>query len=152
MLLRYSGASRTDDAELAVGLQKRRRRGSAQRRLHDTVDVVDAEPVARRLGAIDPDVQIRLAEHPERAEIGNALHLRHFAHGRLRDLLEGREVRPDDLDRIGAFDPRQPFLDVVLDVLREIEIDADELVVEFGLQFVDQLFLGHAAPAIRRTA
>ena len=66
MLLRYSGASRTDDGELAVGLQQGRRRGAAQRGLHDVIDVVDAQTVARRLGAIDPDIQVRLPEHPER--------------------------------------------------------------------------------------
>ena len=60
-----------------------------------------------------------------------------------RDLLERREIGADDLRRIGAFDARQSFLDIVLDILREIEIDADEFLVKFGLQLVDQRLLGH---------
>ena len=122
-------------AELAVRLQQRGRDGAAQRGLNDGVDVADVQAVARRLFAIDLDVQIGLPEHPERAEIGDALApapSRRMA--ALRDLLQGRQIGTDDLDRIGAFDARQPFLDIVLDVLREIEVDADEFVGEFGLQ------------------
>ena len=86
-----------------------------------------------------------MAEDPECAEIGNALHLRHFAQCGSREPLERCQIRADDLYGISAFDARQSFLDVVLNILREIEIDADELLVEFVLQIVDQLVLGVAA-------
>ena len=37
--------------------------------------------------------------------------------------------------------PDRPFLDIVLDVLREIEIDADEFLGEIRLQLLDQFSL-----------
>ena len=72
------------------------------------------------------------------------LHLLHLVHRRVGDPLQRREIGTDDLDRVGAFDARQAFLDVVLDVLREIEVDAGELLGELLLQLVDQLLLGHS--------
>ena len=52
------------------------------------------------------------------------------------------QVRPDDLDRIGALHARQRFLDVVLDILREVEADAGQFLGKFLLQLLGQLFLG----------
>ena len=98
MLLRYSGASRTTTPNWRSASNSVVAVRAAQCGLNDVVDVVDAQAVARRLGAIDPDIQIRLSEHPEYAEIGNAPHFRHFAHRCSRELLQGREIGTDDLD------------------------------------------------------
>jgi hypothetical protein len=51
-----------------------------------------------------------------------------------RNRLQPGKIGADDLDRVGALHAGQPFLDVVLNVLREIEIDADQIAVEFLLQ------------------
>ena len=78
-------------------------------------------------------------------------HLRHFAKGRARDLLQCREIGADDLHRIGAFDARQPLLDVVLDVLGEVKVDADELFAKFRLKLLNELLFGHTAwPFVKR--
>ena len=123
-----------------------------KRGLDHAVDVAGIEAVARRLFAVDLDVQVGLAEHAEDAEIGDAFDLIHLGQDLVGDLLELGEVGADDLDGVRAFDARQAFFDVVLDVLGEIEGDAGEFPGEFGLQILDQLLLGHAGRAIRRTA
>ena len=46
------------------------------------------------------------------------------------------EIGTDDLDRIDAFDARDPFLDVVLNVLGEIEDDPRQLVIKLLLNLV----------------
>ena len=107
MLSRYSGAQPHRDVELAVGLELRGCHRAAERRLDDGVDVAGIEAVARGLVAIDRDIEVGLAEHPENAEIGDAPDLIHLVHDLVGDLLELGEVRTDDLDRIGAFDARQ---------------------------------------------
>ena len=68
-----------------------------------------------------------------------------------RDPLQDRQVGADDLDGVGALDPRHALFDVGLYVLREVEGDADELPGELRLQFFDQFFLGHArGPLVER--
>ena len=81
----------------------------------------------------------------------NFLIYRHFAQGGARNLLQRGKVRADDLDRIGAFKARQPFLDVVLNVLREIKIDADEFLFKLRVKFFDKLLFGHRlGPLVER--
>ena len=61
------------------------------------------------------------------------------------------KIGPDDLDRIGAFHAEKSFLDVILNVLGEVEIDADELVVEFVLQVFNEVgFVIARRPLIER--
>src|SRR5262249_21138750 len=117
------GGEANRHVELAVGLQQRRGDGAAERRLHDAVDVADREAVARRGRAIDPDVEVRLPEHPKLAEVRYSLHLRELTLGLVRESFQHGKIGPDDLDRVRAFHPGQTLLDVVLDVLREVEID-----------------------------
>ena len=66
--------------------------------------------------------------------------------------LQRRQIGTDDLDRIGAFDAGNRLLDVVLDVLREVEVDAGQFVGEFFLQLVRSAFPWSCPRAIRRTA
>ena len=54
--------------------------------------------------------------------------LRHLGHDLGRELFQRLEVRPDDLDRIGALHARQRLFDVVLDILGEVEADAGQLL------------------------
>src|SRR6202030_330985 len=131
------------DIELAIRFQQRRRRRSAQGRLHDVVDVAGVETVPGGFVAIDFDVQIRLAEDRKDAEIRYAFDTRHVFHDLRRDRLQRRQIAPDDFYRMGAFHPRETFFDVILDVLREIKADAHELAGESLLQLIDQFFLRH---------
>jgi hypothetical protein len=103
--------------ELAIGLEQRRRRGAAERRLHHRIDVAGIEPVTGGRRPVDLDVEIGLTEHAEDAEIGHARDLIHFPQHVAGEVFERRQIRADDLDRVGAFDPRETFLDVVLNVL-----------------------------------
>ncbi len=80
----------------------------------------------------------------EDAEIGHALDLAHLGHHALGELLEHLEIRPDDLDRIGALHARQRLFDVVLDVLRKIKADAGQLFLELLLQDIGELGLVEA--------
>ena len=50
----------------------------AQRRLDDRVHVAGVEAVARGLRAVHLDIQVRLAEDREDAQIGDAAHLAHL--------------------------------------------------------------------------
>ena len=62
-----------------------------------------------------------------------------------------RQFAAEYLDRVLAFDAGDGLFDIVLDILREIEVDADEFAVEPFAQFLDQRFLGHALrPLIER--
>ena len=100
---------------------------AADRRLHHGVDVADREAVARRLGAVDPHVEIGLAQQVERRRIDDARHLGELGLERFRQPFELAEIGAEQLDRILALHARHRLFDVVLDVLREVEIDADEL-------------------------
>ena len=63
-----------------------------ERRLHDGVDVAGVQSIARRLCAIDLDVEIGLSEHAESAEIGDALTLAISLHDLIGDLLQLGQV------------------------------------------------------------
>ena len=65
-------------AELPVSFQNRGRHRSAERRLDDRVHVAGIKAVARGVGAVHRDVQVRLAEHRKRAEVGDAANLAHL--------------------------------------------------------------------------
>ena len=77
--------------------------------------------------------EIRLAEHVEYAQILDPFDLPHLCLDLRGQVLQYRQIGADDLRRVGAFDAGQALLDIVLDVLREVEVDADELLGEFGL-------------------
>ena len=130
------------EVELAIAFQHGGRRGAGHRRLDDGVDVAGIEAVARRLGAVDRDVEIRLPQHAEDAEIGHAADLLHLVQDLIGELFQDLEVGADDLDRVGAFDAGDRFLDVVLDILREIEVDAGERRLELGVELGGQVVLG----------
>ena len=116
----------------------------AHRRLDDRVHVAGIEAVARRLGAIHLDIQVRLPQDREDAQVGDAADLAHLIPDLRGQLLQHFEIGTDDLDRIGAFDPRDRLLDVVLDVLGEVEDDSRQLALELRLNLLGQFLLGQA--------
>ena len=74
---------------------------------------------------------MRMVGWPERAqhgEIGDAGHLGEHVRDLIGGFLERLQIVAVDLDGILALDARGGLLDVVLDVLREIEVDARKLL------------------------
>ena len=125
-----------DEIELPVALQDRCRYRSAHCRLNDRVNIAGIEAIARGLGTIYLDVQVRLPQDREDAKVGDAANLAHLVADLLGQLRQNFEIGADDLDRIDAFDARDPFLDVVLNVLGEIEDDSRQLVVKLRLNLL----------------
>ena len=114
---------------------------TADRSLDHGIDVTHQEAVARGLGAIDPNNQIGLTEQIETGGIGDAADLGEFGFHRFGQPLQFDQVLAEDLDRVLAFDAGDGFLNIVLDVLREIEVDADEFAVEPLAHLLDHLLL-----------
>ena len=63
----------------------------------------------------------------------------------VRELFQLFQVRPEDLDRVVALDAGERLRHVVADVLREIPVDAGELLAQLLVHGHGQLFLGAAA-------
>ena len=140
-----------DQIELPVTLQDRSRYGAAHGRLHDRVHIAGIEAIARGLGAIHFDVQIGLSQDGEDAEVGDAPHLAHLVPDLVGKIGDGLEIGTDDLDRINTFDARDPFLDIVLNVLGEIEDDPRKLVIKLLLNLVGEFVFGQTLwPFIKR--
>ena len=125
---------------------------AADRGLDDGIDVADGEAVARGLGAIDPNDQIGLAEQIEAGGVGDPADAAEFGLDRFGQPFQLDEILAEDLDRVLAFHAGDGFLDIVLDVLREIEIDADEFAVEPLAHLLDHLLLGQSRRPLARTA
>ena len=129
---------------LAVTFKHRGRHRTAHGGLNRSVDVARIQSIASSAHAVNLNVQIRLPECVENAQVGYAVNLGHGGHHIDRQLFQRRQVWPDDLHRIGAFDARQPFFNVVLNVLGKIETYARELVGKLVLQLRNQPLFGHA--------
>ena len=71
---------------------------SANRGLNDGIHIADGDAVARRLGAIDLDDQVRLAEQIECACVSDARHLGELVLHRFRQALELSQITAEDLD------------------------------------------------------
>jgi hypothetical protein len=100
--------------------------------LDDVVDVLRLKTIARGFQPVDGDHQAGLAGDIEDANVGDAGNLLHDAGDLIGDVRQIVEVVTEELERIFAFDARHRLLDVVLDVLREIEIDAGILLKAAG--------------------
>src|SRR6516162_4060082 len=101
-LIAKLGGKPNKDAELAVALEDSRGHRASQRRLYNAVYVAGVEAVARRLLAIDRNVQVGLPENAKDAEIVHAVDLIHLAQDRICDLLQHRQVGADDFDGVVA--------------------------------------------------
>src|SRR5438094_128846 len=72
--------------------------------LIDVVDIARVEAVSGGFRPVYHDVQVRLAQNPEDAEIGDPFHLVHDRKHLGCDLFQSLEVGTDDLDRVRALD------------------------------------------------
>ena len=144
MLSRYCRCETHRQIELPVALQHGGRHGAGHGRLHHGVHVPGIQPVSSGLDAIHFDIEIRLTDDVEDAEILHALDLLHLLQYLAGIFLQLVQIGADDFDRIGAFDARQRLLHVVLDVLREIEHHSGQRRIELRLQLRGELVLGHA--------
>ena len=58
--------------------------------------------------------------------------------------LDRRQIAADDLHRVGAFDARERLFDIVLNVLRKVEVDTRQFVIELLLQLGGEHVLGES--------
>src|ERR1700677_2584789 len=137
--------------ELSIPFEDGCRIGAAECSLNHGIDVTGIETVAGGFFAVDLDVEIGLTEQVKYAEVGNALNLGHLGHHLGGQRFQRLQIWSDDLDRIGALDARKGFLDVVLDILREVEANSRQFLAEFLLQLLGQFFLGEVGrPFVKR--
>jgi hypothetical protein len=115
---------------------------STDRGLYDGVDVADRDAVTRCLRAVYSDDQIWLADEIERRWVSYTGYLPDCSLDRLGQTLQLGEIASENLHRILALHPGHRLFDVVLNVLREIEIDAHDLAVEPFAHLRDQFLLG----------
>ncbi len=108
---------------------------AADRHLDGRVDVARAEAIARGALAIDVDLHGRLAERIENREVGHAAHGGQHRFDLGRGVGDDLEVVAEQLDRILTLHAGDGLGDVVLQILREIELDA----WKFGLQRLEHL-------------
>ena len=101
---------------------------AADRGLHDGIDVPGRQAIARGADAVDVDADGRLAEGPQHRQIGDARHLGQHRGDGVGGLFQRLQIVAVHLDGILALDAGCRLFDVVLDVLREIELDARELL------------------------
>src|SRR5262249_51339267 len=85
--------------------------------LHGVLDVADVDLVARGLPTVDHQVEIRLADDAQQAEVLDAFDLAHRGDDRVAHAFESVKVIAVDLDGELAFDPADGFLHVVGDRL-----------------------------------
>ena len=142
-----------DDREMpvAAGLVEIARGVAADRDLDGGVDVARRQPITRGLGAIDVDLDGGLAERGEYRQVGDALHGRQHRLDLVGGVGQRLQVVAVQLDRVLALHARDGFGNVVLQVLREVELDAGKLVLQLRQQFARSVRPCHGCPAIALT-
>ena len=86
--------------------------------------------LARRLGAVDVDLDGGLAERGEHRKVGDALHGREHLLDLVGSVGQRLQIIAVELDRVLALHAGHRLGDVVLQILREVELDAGEAIVE----------------------
>src|SRR5260370_698126 len=104
----------------------------ADRCLNRGVNVSRGQPISSGGKAIDVNANGWLADRTEYREIGDAGYGPHNGLDLVCGLCQGLKVAAEKLDRVLALDPRNRFLNVVLDVLREVECDAGKVLDQRG--------------------
>ena len=132
-----------DDREMpvAAGLIEIAGAVAADRDLDGGVDVARRQAVARRTRAVDIDLDGRLAERGEHRKIGDALHGAEHGFDLVGGVGQRLQIVAVELDRVLALDARDRLRDVVLQILREVEFDARELVLQLRQQLRGQFVL-----------
>src|SRR5262249_34781606 len=115
---------------------------SADGGLNRRIDVTGRQPITRGCLAVDIDAQRRLAQGGEDCEIGYTAYFDHRGFDLLGGFRQHDDVVADQLDRVLAFDAGYSFLDIVLDVLREVEVDAWKFRLQGFVDLFDELVLG----------
>jgi hypothetical protein len=116
---------------------------SSDRRLDRGVDVAGRKAHARGAGAIDVDLNGRLPQRSEHREIGDALYGAQHAFDLVGGIGQRLQIVAEQLDRVLAFDAGDRLGNVVLEILREIELDAGEGGLQLFQHFRGQLVLVH---------
>src|SRR5689334_1278887 len=124
---------------------------TADSRLYGCIDVPRREPEACRPGTIDIDADGRLSQRIEDRQVGDTRQrLQHITDLACR-ALEQLELVAEELDGVLALDSRGGLFDVVLNVLREVEIHAGEFLLQGGSELRGQFVLvGAVRPGIER--
>ena len=103
---------------------------AADRRLHGGVDVAGRQSVAGRLGPVDVDAHGRLSQRTQHRQIDHARDLCHHVADLVGGTFQHLQIGAVELHRVLALHAGGCLLDVVLDVLREVEVHTRELVCE----------------------
>ena len=124
---------------------------AADRRLHHRIHVARRKPVARRPHAVHVDANRGLAQRSQDREIRDSGYLCQHSGDLLRRFLQGLQIVAVHLDGVLAFDAGCRLFDVVLDVLREIEVHAGKLLIQGVRHVLSELVLVDARrPCLER--
>src|SRR6476659_3155181 len=107
---------------------------ATDRYLYGGVDVSGRQSVAGGLGAIDIDLDRGLAKRREHRQISNSLYRGQDRFDFVCGIGECLEIVAKQLDRVFTLNARYRLGNVVLKVLREIEFNPGELVLQFRQQ------------------
>ena len=143
-----------DDREMpvAAGLIEVTGAVAADRDLDRGVDVAGRQAVTRGARAIDVDLDRRLAERGEHREVGDALHGGEHRLDLVGGVGQRLQIVAVELDRVLALHAGDGLRDVVLQILREVELDAGKLVLQLRQQLRGELFLVVGAGPFARPA
>src|ERR1700730_10848913 len=114
---------------------------AADRRLHGGIDVPRREPESRRSCPVDIDADGRLPEGIEDRQVRDTRHRLQYVADLLRGTFENLELVAVKLHGVLALHPGSRLLDVVLDVLREVEIDTGKFLPQCRRQLRGEFVL-----------
>src|SRR6185295_3703600 len=126
---------------IAAGLIEIAGAVAADRNLDGGVDIAWRQAVARSARAVDVDLDGRLAERGEYREVSHALHGAEHRLDLVGSVGQRLQVVAVELDRVLALDAGDRLRDVVLEILREVEFDSRELVLQLTKQLRSQFVL-----------
>ena len=130
---RIVGARQPDgEIEPALAFEDLRHHPALRRRFDGILNVLDVDAVAGARPAIDDDLQLRHAHEVIVVEIRHAVDGPDHVHELARFHVHHEVVGPVELDGELALDAGHRFVDVVLDGLREVEVDAGDAGVQGG--------------------
>src|SRR6266404_2463500 len=114
---------------------------ATDRHLDRGIDIPRRQPVTGRARPIDIDLDGGLAKRSEHRQIGNPLYRGKDRLDLVGGVGERLQVVAKQFDRVLPLYSRYGFRNVVLQILREIEFDAGEFILQFPKQSSRQLFL-----------
>ena len=114
---------------------------AADRDADGRIDIARRQAVTRRACAIDVDLDGRLSERGKHRQVGDALHRRKHRLDLFRGLGERHQIVAEQLDRVLALHAGHRLGDVILQILREVELDAGEFGLQLRQQFRGDLIL-----------